>query len=161
MSKFIEECVNFRLCAHIDSARGFIDNETFRLRGQPFGNHNLLLVAAAQETYPLLLTGRPDVEPLKKTLDKIALRFLIYKLRPRQPWEHSHGNVRPHAGPEHKTGGLSILRCESNTGSHRILSAFDLDPPILNENLSGVRRRASKHSKGHFASSGADQSGHR
>ena len=77
MSKFIEESVDFRLCAHINSAGGFIDNETFRLRREPFGNHDLLLIAAAQKTNPLLLNGRPDVQPLHKTLDEIALRFLM------------------------------------------------------------------------------------
>ena len=66
----------------------------------------------------------------------------------------------PHTCPKNKTRGLAILRGQSDTqGSHRILARLS-GPGSSERELSGVRRRASKHAKGHSASAGADQSGH-
>src|SRR5258706_4117415 len=42
----MQQLVNLAFGAHIDAARGFIEEENFAIPHQPFGNHDFLLVAA-------------------------------------------------------------------------------------------------------------------
>src|SRR5258706_3735555 len=42
----MQRLVNLAFGAHIDAARGFIEEENFAIPHQPFGNHDFLLVAA-------------------------------------------------------------------------------------------------------------------
>ena len=46
----------------VDAARGLVQDQDPRLRGEPLGEDDLLLVAARQRADELVHTGHPDVE---------------------------------------------------------------------------------------------------
>ena len=60
--KTIHHLEDFDLGADIDAARRFIEQENFGAARQPLGNHNLLLITAAQAACQLIVRGALDAQ---------------------------------------------------------------------------------------------------
>ena len=45
IGKLMDELVDFKLCAHVDAACGFVKNHHVGIALEPLGKHDLLLVA--------------------------------------------------------------------------------------------------------------------
>ena len=58
----VHDRVNLILCANVDAARGFVEDQHVGLDEQPFAQADFLLVAAAEIAYDLLNRGCLDIE---------------------------------------------------------------------------------------------------
>src|SRR6185312_6638222 len=70
-----EEIVHLDLRADVDAARRLVDDQHFRLQGEPAGEHHLLLIAAGKITDDLLLARHADVQGLPVLIDHAPRRM--------------------------------------------------------------------------------------
>ena len=66
--QLVEQVVDLLLGAHVDAARGLIEDEDVHLGGQPLGDDDLLLVATREVARLLADARRLDVELLDALL---------------------------------------------------------------------------------------------
>ena len=75
-----DQAVDLALGADIDAARRLVEQHDIRRHRQPFGKHDLLLVAARQGAGHARDRWRPDVEPPGLLLGRCLLAIVIHEI---------------------------------------------------------------------------------
>ena len=85
--EFAHQPMDLRLGADVDAARRLVEDQQLRLVGEPFAEHDLLLVAAGKPARDLLERTRPDVELLDAVVGEPALGGAVDEAEAGQPWQ--------------------------------------------------------------------------
>ena len=68
----VQQLVDLALGADVDAARRLVEEQDVAIAQQPFGDHDLLLVAAREQAHLLLDRRRLDVQPPDEALGRGA-----------------------------------------------------------------------------------------
>src|SRR2546421_7268401 len=98
----------------IYAARWFIDNQDRALAGQPLGEGELLLVAAAEGGNGRIHGRCFHTEPLDVLARKGTLRFAPDESGSRKPGKDRQRSVLPAIHREHQTEPLAVLRQQAD-----------------------------------------------
>ena len=151
--------MDLRLRADIHTARRLIDDEHTAFAGQPFGERDLLLIAAAQAGDDGFERGRFHAQAFRVTAHQRLLGATADEAEARELEERGERTVLAAIHAEHEAEALAILGQKAKSGGERgvnvarrkLLSTHD-DPA----------RRASvetEHRLRHFAATRADETG--
>ncbi len=157
--EFAHQRIDLGLGADIDAARGFIDDQHARLRREPFRQHDLLLIATAQQTHELLDRRRLDLEAADIAVDHARFLYRANHVGLRQAPEPElrQRQIAPHRHAENQTLILAILRHEADVELHRIAGLADLHGLAFERHAAVLGRRRAENAHRDFGSSRADQ----
>ena len=125
-ARLAQQPVDFRLGADVDAARRLVDDQHFRPEREPFRQHHLLLVAAAQGRGPDLDRRRFDLQLLADRRDRLTLL--------RAPTRARAVEYRPSAGSDTfsrieksttRPGDAAVLGHEEDPVPDRVLRGRD------------------------------------
>ncbi len=155
-----DEPVDFRLCAHIDSTGGFVQNQDLRLGEQPTTNEGLLLVAAAQVLDALVKIRRLDSEH--------AFELFAFRIQASLTHEpvldvavHEHCDLHVLEDREHQeaAGVLAILSQKRHPGVHCGMRRVDEHFLAVDNDFSRGGRSYAEYCLGNVCSTCTHQSG--
>src|SRR3954447_15288418 len=156
-----QQAVDLGLGAAVDAAGRLVDDQQLRVRRQPLGEHDLLLVAARQRADDI-------VEPVVFELQLGAPfgRQRVLGGRADQPAVRQRPELRQRGVARdreihHQALRPPILRDEADPRAHRRSGLAGREPPAVDLDMTGVRAVDSEDRPRHLAAAGADEPGQR
>lgn len=146
--------------ADVDAARGFIEDQQARIRGQPARQDGLLLVAAGQEFDRALGIGRADVQ----RLDIARRQGLGFAARdrpsPAAPGLQGQCDVLAHRQIADDAIGLALLWAHAEALGDGILGGVQGDALPVDQSLAAVGAVDAKEQPRGFGPARTQQPGH-
>ncbi len=108
----------FLLGADVDAAGRFIEQEDARAPSDPFGDDDLLLIAAAETAGKLRDGAATDTKPVAKVFGKSGLFSFLENAKATDASEVGHGDVGSNGQLQGETILLPVFGNESDTRGH-------------------------------------------
>ena len=152
--------MDFTFRAHVHALRGFVEDEQLRLRREPAGEGNFLLIAATQRTARRI---RP-VSLHPEVADEIQReQFLRAEPQPRtgkNPPVNRHRHVVRDGHFENHAVATAIFRHIRDAMCDRFLRRANGDTLAVQQNFSSISGRDAEQDSRQFRPPRADQAGH-
>src|SRR5919204_51200 len=129
------QLVDLRLGAHVDAARGLVDDQQARLPCQPHRQQDLLLVAAAQGADARSRAGRADVQRAQVILGHAAGRAVAHKAAAAERGQVGCRDILHHRHQQEEPFLFALLRQIGNAVRNGIARRVEGNLPTIQENL--------------------------
>jgi hypothetical protein len=106
--------------AHVDAARGLIEQEHARLDRQPSSEDRLLLVAAREHLHAPRGIGRTQPQPRDHAVDEVPFAPVVDESRARAARQPRHRHVRPDGVEREEPVSRAILRDDRQSTGHAL-----------------------------------------
>ena len=156
-ANFRQKVVNLLLCTDIDASRRLIENQDVAFCAKPFGQNDLLLVAAAQIFHLLVEGGSLDVEQSGNIRANSLFALLPQKTEPGESLENRERDVFLDAHPEQDSLLFSVFGEQADAMHDGILRLFDLYRLPRQEYPALGKEIGAEQGPCEFGSAGADE----
>ena len=151
--------VHLGLGADVDAAGRLVDDQQFRVGGQPLGQHDLLLVAAGQGADRVGQVTELGLQPLGPLGRLVALGAAQQQAEPGQLAGSGQGHVALDRQLHDQALLAAVLGDQRHAGGHRGARRAGLEPLAEERDGAGVVRVDAEHRLHHLGPSGPDQTG--
>ena len=154
-----DDPVDLDLGADVDAAGRLVEDQQARLRGQPFGEDDLLLVAARQRADHLLDAGHLDVELVGVVARDLALPRRVHE----EPREEARQDRQRHVLGDREIEDeallVAVLGQVGDARVHRGRWAGEADGPAVQPDLAAIALVDAEQDPGDLRPAGADEPG--
>ena len=154
-----DDPVDLDLGPDVDAAGRLVEDQQPRLRGQPLGQDDLLLVAARQGADHLLDAGHLHVELLGVVVGDGPLRRAVDQEPREEPRQDRQRHVLGDREVQHQAFLVAVLGQVGDAGGHRGGRAGEGDPLPVQRHRAGVRLVDPEQDPGDLRAAGADEPG--
>ena len=154
-----DDPVDLDLGPDVDAAGRFVEDEQARLRRQPLGEDDLLLVAARQRADHLLDAGHLDVELVGVVARDLALPCRVHEEPREEPRQDRQGHVLGDREIEDEALLVAVLGQVGDAGVHRGRRAGEADRRPVQPDLAGVALVDAEQDPRDLRPAGADEPG--
>ena len=157
--EFVEELVNFGLGADVDAAGGFVDDENVALAGDPFGEGDFLLVAAAEGGDGSFERRGFDAEALGEAGGEVAFGVAADPAEAGELGERGEGGVLAAVHREDEALAFAVFGDEAEFGGERGAEGTERGGAAVERELAGGGGVEAEDGLRDFAAAGADEAG--
>ena len=90
LCQIIDDGIDFRFCAHINAAGGFVQDQYPGIGGQPFGKQYLLLITAGQRGTVDAVGRRFNVQRFHPFVDDLLFFVAVHPQTGDKPGQNAH-----------------------------------------------------------------------
>lgn len=145
--------------ADIHAAGRLVHNQDRRASGQPFGQHDLLLIAARKGAYRIGEAVRLEAQFARPVTGRLVLRRAVHQGTLTQPVQDGEGGVALNGHVHHEALLPPVLGHQANAGVHGGEGVAAANGAALHADGAAVQRVNTEDRPGHFAASRSDQAG--
>src|SRR5205823_2319311 len=131
--------VDFRLRAHVDATRRFVQDENARAGSEPLGDDNLLLIAAREALHFLLDAGGAHAELVHQAASQRPFPTKIEEAQAGDSRQAGQRLVLADRHAHYQALQLAVLGDKAETEADRVARAFDEDWPAVDKNLASIQ----------------------
>ena len=155
-----QKLVDLALGADVDAARGLVEEQDIAIAIEPFGDHDLLLVATRKQPHFLRRRRRADVEQADEFLRRPAHRLPLEKAGERQiARQVRHHDIGLDVHAERKPEALAVLGEIADARGNRVLRGADRAFLAVYIDLARLRPVGAEHGACDLRAAGAHQPG--
>ena len=149
--QFVNQPVNFRFRADVDTSSGLVKQDHSTTRAKPFGKHHLLLIATGEAAHGRLNVAHLDGEPFGQSLDRLSSAFfLITPKRPRKRRRMAMVAFSRIGSEMTHSLVLSIFRYQTDALTHSISRRVNGDAPAVERYRAAVFMFRAERLRGRF-----------
>ena len=151
--------MDLRLGPDIDATRRLVEDQELGLIGEPFAQHDLLLIAAGELARDLLERARLDRKALDAVTGELALGGAIDKAAERDFAERGETEILAHRHRPHQSLRAAIFRHIAYAERAGLRGGVDVDRPTADFDFAAFGACDAENRVRQFAAARADEAG--